>query len=193
MSDGEFSTGEYRLTFSDFNSFFKIWLKKNLFSRRKIFYFVILTIGISAYTAVTLFPIFQDISKSNLNYGLVFWGIIAPIFIVLSLGMSAILVFVILPILTYITTLVGFQLHQFKPARGVTISSDKISKSIGDQIYERDWSSVHDLVETKKTILLFSSPSCATVIPKSTFKTTEDAIQFVHKAKEYWRTKPISP
>ena len=48
MSDGEFSTGEYRLTFSDFNSFFKIWLKKNLFSRRKIFYFVILTIGISA-------------------------------------------------------------------------------------------------------------------------------------------------
>ena len=95
-----------------------------------------------------------------------------------------ILTFLVGPIFTYLAQLATFILGPMRKRTSVLKASpagvDKITGDIESQTKWRDFAAV---VETKKTILLFTSRNAATIVPKSAFAAEAEAFAAFAKAR----------
>lgn len=181
----------YRITFETFNGFFGAWLKHNLFTRRRLIFTLVFTATLIAITIITCWRTFAIIaSEPNLP---IWWTI--PIFAVAAIVMFlfcfliiAIPMYILSPLVSYLWLIVTFLLGPVrKRINSAEVSQQGISKSFEQHNHLTPWHTVYDLVETKKSLLVFTTRNCAMMIPKAGFTNLDLANAFWSAARTYWQ------
>ncbi len=189
MSEPVF-TVTYRVGFDHLNAFFGAWWKRTRFDRISWRRFLLYSLGT---LALLLLGMYRTISGSH------FWpagglgidaafGAFAVIFLGLACGFFGfVLVFIVGPIMTYIAQLLVFALGPMrKRTSHVRATAAGIDKTTGDRESQTPWRDFTAVIETKKTVLLFTNRNCAAIVPKSAFATPVEAEAFAAFAKAQW-------
>ena len=178
----------YRPNLSAYDAFFATWLKRSLFTRQRLV--VCLVTGL-AMAVICMGPILPQIVKGS-HGATLFWAstVFCVIALVTGVIMAAIFVYAASPLLTYLLQAAAFMVTaNSRPQRTIEISDTGISKSTGDS---NSWSSIHEVVDTRSTVLIFTNRNCAVMIPKSAFATPSEAEMFATSAMTHWQaTKSV--
>lgn len=177
----------YRVGFGNLNAFFGAWWKRTWRDRAIWKRFGLYTLGIAvlhlfAIQAYSPKPVFHvpawDLALAILT------GLTV---ILLSAVYALIIVFLLSPLVTYIAQMLMFAVgpvrrrdSQLKASRG---GIDKIVNATESSTKWRDY--IH-VVETRKTVLLFTHRNSATIVPKSAFASPAEAAAFAAFAKAQW-------
>ncbi|HVV16908.1 MAG TPA: YcxB family protein [Polyangia bacterium] len=181
--DSEISV-QYRVGFGNYVAFFGAWLKRSLFdrvSRRRLLVYAGI-LGVVQGGAMSMLAL--PLLVGGLP-GPVFWAIIAITLVVTSFIYAAIFVFILGPLLQFLWH-TGRYLFNPKVEQTVSLSTAGLTKTLVDAETTTTWRTVTALVETRKTLLLFTSRNAAMIIPKSAFASGEEADQFVAAARHHW-------
>ncbi|ESQ85531.1 hypothetical protein [Asticcacaulis benevestitus] len=131
----------YKLKLENYNGFFKAWLKKNYVTKFKL----LIVLAYAAFLAAIPWT----------NRG---WAHFDIASIITCILFSALLVFVIIPLVTYLLTVAQyFSGGTSKKENSIEISSAGVVKSSDTTRIELKWTAIHDVIETQKTILLFTN------------------------------------
>ncbi|MCR6660356.1 MAG: YcxB family protein [Asticcacaulis sp.] len=191
----------YRITFETFNDFFGAWLKRNFFTRRRLVIALVLSIGLMVATAVVSWKMYAELlilPNTPLWPNILIAGVMIVVALLLYFVLAIIPVYIFSPILSYLWLVVTFAIGPVrKRVNSAEISQQGISKSYEQHNHITPWNVVYDLVETKKSFLIFTNRNCAMMIPKAGFASSEQAKAFWSTAQNYWQqartnTPPIS-
>jgi len=188
----------YRITFETLNGFFGAWLKSNLFTRRRLVIALVLSLGLVIATAVVSWKTYAELL---ILPHVPFWpniliaGVMIVVALLLYFTLAIIPVYIFSPILSYLWLLVTFA---FGPVRkrinSAEVSQQGISKSFEQHNHVTPWSAVYYLVETKKSLFIFTNRNCAMMIPKAGFADLDKANAFWSAAQIYWQqVRAVTP
>ena len=180
----------YRVGFADMNAFFGAWQKRTWFDRTNRRRFLLFTGVILALTAFSARPFLKQILIWPFQQ---FWlnALYGAVFLLVSVlwcgCVAFVLTFFLSPLLTYCTQLLTFAFGPMrKRTSRVRTSVAGIDKTTGEVESRTKWHDIVAVVDTKKTVLLFTNRNCAAIIPKSAFASPEDAQAFATFAKAQW-------
>ena len=191
MVDEHFSIIEYKITIETFNDFFGAWLKRNLFARHRLKITALFAVALLVIAVVTGWRTFQlMIIEPNLPL----WLKISELVVFLSAEavfaflVVAIPVYILSPIVSYLWLVLMFIIGPVrKRVNTAEISEQGITKTYEMHGHTTPWSAVYDLVETKKSLLIFTNRNCAMMIPKRAFSAPEAADAFFIAACTFWK------
>ncbi len=175
----------YRVGMGDLNAFFWAWWKRTRFDKANWKRFTVYALAI---VGLLIFSLKSWISKSyTVGFGPFFTVYITVFFAVFGLLTALALTFVVGPLLTYLLQLAAFAFgpmrHRVCHLRATNTGLEKTSKAVESQTKWRDFAGV---VDTRRTVLLFTNRNCATIIPKSAFASPTEAEAFAAFAKAQW-------
>lgn len=174
----------YRVDIPTLHAFFFAWFKRNNFTRRKLGVMAILTL---ALFAISVWPMLPGLFPSNASpvertAGMIIIGAT----LVSGLIFSALVMFVVSPVLSYIVQMAGYAFGPLsRTSRYAEISQAGIRNNRDAEF--QAWTQVHEVIETRKAILIFTNRNCAIMVPKSAFTTPEAANGFATAAQTYWQ------
>ena len=173
----------YRPNLVAYNAFFGMWLKRNLFTRQRLL--TALAAG-CALMAIGVAPIMAHDLRDDLFRGHIWLTIaVGVVSLIMCLILTALFVYVASPLLTYLFQAAVFIVTaNSRPMRTIEISEAGLSKSTGDS---NTWPSIHEVVDTRSAVLIFTNKNCAVMIPKSAFATVKEAETFATSAVDYWQ------
>lgn len=170
MSDVTYRV-DYYYRLKNLNDFMSVWFGKALFSRNRMLGFVALAIFLFATSQI-------GVSSFHFN-----WIILA-----ITATFSGLLIYVLLPAVTWISTLLMLGLgKQRRLRRIIEITPEKLISSSEEMNVTMNWSAIHDVRSTTQTILLFTNRNCAFVVPKDAFETLAAANSFTDASTRYWK------
>lgn len=190
MTDENFSARDYKITFETFNGFFGAWLKRNLFIRHRFTVTLTFTAVLMIIVAVTgrqMLGLMINEPNMLLWIKILELSLLFVLEAMLSFVIVAIPVYILSPIVSYIWLAISFMIGPVrKRANTANVSVEGITKSYATYSHTTPWSAVYDLVETRKSLLIFTNRNCAMMIPKRAFETPEAAQAFFAAASTYW-------
>jgi len=177
MSDPAFEV-TYRVGMANLNAFFGTWLKRTWFDRtsrrRFLLYWAIVTaligIGLRSFIAD------KHMWQSDLVINLIGGALGGIAFLLYSAVITFVLTQALGPPLIYLAQTATFT---FGP-----MGVDKTTDETESRTKWRDFTAV---VETKRTVLLFTPRDSATIVPKSAFASPSEAEAFAAFAKAQWK------
>lgn len=174
MSTMTLRVTDYRIQGENVNGFLSVYFRKNYMNLPKA--------ALAIAFAVFLMAISWKGSKGP-HFDL------AALIVCLSL--SGLTFFVFIPLVTWILTFCQLSMGKTaKIQRNIEITDTEVTSSTKLTRTTMTWAAVHDVRETRKTILLFTNKKCAFIIPKKAFASPEDAVHFFKFARSQWlRTK----
>jgi hypothetical protein len=193
MSESVLKVDDYKIKFENYQSFMGYWLKTNLFHKVNRNRFFIYTVLIAAMLGFSMLPIMNTAFKDTGSFIgtepllALYLAIFAIIILLFSALFAAILVYLLGPILIY-----GMQTAMFlfgplrKRVNSIELSEEGIRKVSENKTSELTWPAVYNVVETRKSILVFTDRKCALIVPKSAFASKDASENFVSAAKSYW-------
>ena len=185
MSDSTFEV-TYRVGMGNLNAFFGAWWKRTWFDKTSWKRLGVYTLGIEALMLIGTWPTLTgQVVDASFNTELrIVLGVAE---LIGSLVFALPLVFVVGPVFTYLAQLTVFT---FGPARKrashLTATAQGIDKITGETESQTKWRDFTAVVETKKTVLLFTHRNSATIVPKSAFASPAEAEAFAAFAKAQW-------
>ncbi len=187
MPDQILSTKDYIIRFENYQGFIGYWLKTNLFSTANRNRFLIYSVIITIMLCASILPLLNNALKKGGADWLIPVIFVAVSLLLGSVFIAAIMVYLIGPILIYaIQTATFFIGPMRKRINTVALSASGIHKVSNNTSSELAWSAVYDVIETRKTILVFTNRKCALIVPKNAFDALETANKFASQAKDYW-------
>ena len=189
MSDPVFDV-TYRVGIGNLNAFFDAWQRRTWFDRANIRRYLLYSFGI---LVLLLFGLRSVVSAphfwpSGLGFDVAF-AAFGFLFLAFASGfLGFVLVFIIAPLITYVAQLLVFASGPMrKRTSRLRVDSTGISKAAGEADNRIQWRDCIAVVETKKTVLLFTSRNSATIVPKSAFASPAEAEAFAAFAKAQWK------
>ena len=180
-------TNEYRVSLGDQSAFLWEWLKKNWLGKKNRQRFL-LYMGI-----IFLLMLFGMGSAYNQMFaGMGNYFVLFAIFMFLSLVIgsaiiAAVMVFVLGPIVILIWQIVSYPFSSMpKRRQTVSLSNSGLTKYVGETSSQLEWPAIFHFAETRTTVLFFTNPNCAMIVPKRAFAAKEDADQFAKLAASYY-------
>ena len=151
--------------------------------------------GITVFTGWQMFGLMANEPNLPIWWKIPTFAFMAVAMLLFSFLIVAIPMYVLSPIVSYLWLVITFALG---PVRKLTntaeISQQGISKSFEQHNHVTPWSAVYDLVETKKSLLIFTNRNCAMMIPKAGFATIEQVNAFWSAAQNYWqKARAVAP
>lgn len=181
MMDAKTETPQFKLTLRDFNTFYGEWRRRNvLFAReaRRLGFYMLL-IG-----AVLLWNSRANIVHPTLNAGTEKAESLLLVIIIgiAALLMAAFLVFIVSPALIYFWQAIRFLSGPVgKYPQSLKVTLEGIEKTVNGTSHTVAWTDTGDLVDAKKTLLIFTSKNSAFIIPKSAFASEEAVSDFSYQ------------
>ncbi len=170
----DLATAPYRIDFASYNAFVGAWLKRTYFTRRNLPRFLLFAVLIAATS-------FWNSRGYADTIGMV---ILALISILGGLALSAIVTYAIAPALIWLwQAIVYFTAPLPKRLQSARLNESGVEKAVGDERHLTGWNGIHDVVEVKKAILLFTNRNCAMIVPRSAFATPRAATVFFEMAE----------
>ncbi len=189
MNDPAFQV-TYRVGMANLNAFFGTWLKRTWFDRtsrrRFLLYWAIVTaligIGLRSFIAD------KHMWQSDLVINLIGGALGGIAFLLYSAVITFVLTQVLGPPLIYLAQTATFAFGPMRKRvsrlRATPVGVDKTTDETESRTKWRDFTAV---VETKRTVLLFTSRNSATIVPKSAFASPSEADAFAAFAKARWK------
>lgn len=186
MTATDLSATDYKIGFGTLNAFFWAWVKRNNFSKRKLIVMLILAVLMALVAFLPMLPaLVKDFHDSP--FPLLLSGIFILFSGIVFVLMSSIIMYVLSPIMSYVVQVFSFV---FGPMRrrtnSIRIDTAGLHKTSDGQLSEFAWFKVHEVVDTRSSVLIFTNRNCAVMVPKSAFATPEAADIFARSAVEYW-------
>ncbi|MDV6332612.1 YcxB family protein [Asticcacaulis sp. 201] len=182
----DLSTNDFRIGFGAQSAFFAAWLRKNGFGKTARRRFLAYT-GI--VTLLMVFGIGANVpGLQSITYTVVFVYILLFIVsLIIGALFAAIMIFLIGPIVVWVWMAVSYLIGPWpKRTQRLRLTDTRVIKQVGESEYSLTWKEVFDLVETRKTLLIFTQRNCALIVPKLAFDTPEASQAFVAYAKARW-------
>ncbi|MFT4073953.1 MAG: YcxB family protein [Asticcacaulis sp.] len=167
-------TNEYRISFGNQSAFVWVWLRKNWMGKRNRQRFMIYTGIICLLMLFGMAPSYGQLSTGLGNYLIWFAILMLLVFAISAAVMAGVMVFILGPLLIFAWQSVSYL---FGPAskrrQSVALSASGLTKHVGETSSHLEWNQIFDLVETPGTLLLFTNPNCAMIVPKYAFTSPE--------------------
>jgi len=185
MSDPVFDV-TYRVGIGNLNAFFGAWWKRTQFEGTNLG-----RLGLYAAFVATflIWSIWHYVfgGKATVGFAAGYLLILGCLIFISSLVAASVVVFIAFPLLTYALQILTFA---FGPMRKRTshVRADPrgVNKTTGGVESHTKWRDFTGVVETKKTVLLFTNRNCAAIVPKSAFASPVEADAFAAFAKAQW-------
>ncbi|WP_303828010.1 YcxB family protein [Asticcacaulis taihuensis] len=160
----------YRISAATYNSFFAVYLRRNLLRLPRFLW-------ACAYTLLLML-----ITASMHHFKVDVWDIITmSIF-------SFVTIYVLIPFGAYFVGIIQFTTGKMpKVSHALSITEEAVTKSSPLATVTVPWSALHAVDQSKRTIFFFTNRSCAIMIPKSAFASQQAAQDFLSAAKAYWQ------
>ena len=181
----DLATAPYKIGLSDHSAFVVTWLRRNVFSRGNLVRFALFAVLISGLMAFYSHPIAEKIGQKDAGFG-TFFEIFSFLF---GIALAAILVYGLAPLTTYLLQILSFQ-GRPRVSQTVRLTDAGVEKAIDGESHTFDWDVIEDVVETKKTVLLFTARNSAMIVSKAAFPSPSDARAFIDIIKARCRTLP---
>ena len=176
----------YRVGFGNLNAFFGAWWKRTWFDKTSWTRFAIYSLMVEVLMLVSTWPTLTGQAVDSLfRPGLAIdLGIVE---LIGALVFAFLLVFLVGPLLTYAAQMAAFA---FGPMRKrltrLHATATGVDKNTGAVESLTRWRDFTRVVETKKTVLLFTHRNSATIVPKSAFASPAEAEAFAAFARAQW-------
>lgn len=174
MTEIHLTTQVYRITTVDSSAFFNACLSRRRFNQRNLILFALVTLFFSFNLFISN-RVFTELFAQSLWYGS---GLVA-VGILTAAMISALIVFIIAPFFAYIIHIFNYLFKSRTPHQSVQLIPEGLIKHQDDAEELVAWSDIHDFVETRRTLFVFTNPTCAIIIPKRAFASSESLIEFV--------------
>lgn len=187
MTETHLSTEPYRLTAGDIASFCGAWAQRNRFNRISLIRF-----GVVFVVLIIIFAAGRSVMPETYPSDPVLIGIS---YLLAAAFWAALISFFIQPLLIGGLQIVSHMLKAATPEQSVSLSDEGFIKHQNDAIKTTEWSKVHEIKETARTLLIFTAPNSALIVPKRAFAVPETEHQFVLAAQQYWdhaRKAPVA-
>lgn len=177
----ELSTAPYRIDFASNNAFIGAWLKRNTFSRRSLGRFLLYSLMILCLTMFGSHSVIADMFGHNSARGV----FLAAAFALISLIFAAILTYILAPAFTWLWQALSYAMGPLgKRHQTLRVTDTGIEKAVDNDRQMLPWDGIFDVVETKTTVLVFTSRNCAMIVPKAAFAAPEEATAFAEAVVE---------
>ena len=182
----DLSTNDYRIGFGAQSAFFAAWLKKNGFGKIARRRFLIYTGIVALLLALGIGANIPGLQSVNVVSAFLYI-ILFIVSLIIGALFAAIMVFLIGPIVVWAWMAVSYLIGPWpKRTQRLRLTDTQVIKQVGETESGLTWKGVFDVVETRKTLLIFTRPNCALIVPKQAFDTPEASQAFVAYAKARW-------
>lgn len=190
MTDATLSSQDYKIGLGNYNAFFGAWLKRGFFTRQRLYLWFAVTVGIIGmgfYQMRGHLGTFSFVKHPGLSFEIFLLGVSFVVGSLVYLLFSALIVYGLSALLTYVSQLIGFLLGSAtRRPQTVTITPHAVTKYIGDASSTLAWSNIARVVATRRSVLLFTGRNSAIIVPKRAFDTPEAADAFAASAQHFW-------
>jgi len=170
MSNGNLTITGYRISAATYNSFFAVYLRRNLLRLPRFLW-------ACAYTLLLML-----ITASTHHFKVDVWDIIT-----MSVFSFA-TIYVLIPFGAYFVGIIQFATGKMpKVTHTINITEEAATKSSPLATITVPWSALHAVDQSKRAIFFFTNRSCAIMIPKSAFASQQAAHDFLSTAQAYWQ------
>ncbi|MBW8881671.1 MAG: YcxB family protein [Asticcacaulis sp.] len=183
MSEEPQSVPPYGVGFGNYCTFLWIWLKGFVASRSNLIRFAVYAAAIAAMFLWSWPPIIVDGVEQPRDT--TFWATAIGAGLVGGLLFGAMAAYLLAPVLIFLWQAIGYLFGPLRHATSqVTVSPDAVIKDHSSP--GTPWNAVHAVTETRNTVLIFTRPNGALIIPKSAFASPDDAQAFYQAAESWW-------
>lgn len=171
----EFATPPYRIDFASYNAFVLTWLKRTFYTRHNLTRFLLLA-GLATVVGYWNGKGFAS------PIGMIGWALLS---LISGLIVSAILVYVVAPMLIWLWQMLGFLLGGTrKGLQALSLGDDGVVKTMDQDSHTYGWDQIHDVVETHRALLLFTGRNSAMIVPRTAFANSADVKTFAERVVE---------
>lgn len=177
----ELATATYRIDFASHNAFVLAWLRRNVFSRRNLGRFLVFA-GLAAVLCFVQMKGLAGPARQVLAAGAA---------ILSGLIIGAAMVYVLAPVTIWLWQMLSFGFGGLRLRdQAVRLTGSGVEKTVGADSHVTGWDGIHEVVDTRRALLLFTGRNSAMVIPKSAFATPEAATVFADAVTERSLRRP---
>ncbi|MFT3996380.1 MAG: YcxB family protein [Asticcacaulis sp.] len=173
MTDTRFRTETYQITAADTGAFFSAWSARRRFNRRNLIFFALVTLFFSV-CLLTSGNLVTELFRQSLFTGLAF----CVFAVVMMAAVSGVIIFGLTPVVGYLLQVLKFVSSPRPPSQSVSLSEEGLIKHQDNAEQTIDWAAVTDFVETRRLLLVHTSPNCALIVPKRAFSSAETLTAF---------------
>ena len=175
----------YKIRLGNLTAFFAAWWTRSWLDKASWIRFGIYAVALLVVFASPLWAF--GLGKYTVGYAPGFIVFMAFFLVGAALATALVFTFLIAPLLTYAAQLASFALgSKRRQSHHLQATTAAVSKTIDDVETRTQWQGFTRIVNTKTTVLLFTSRNSATIIPKSAFASPAAAEAFATFAKTQW-------
>ncbi|ESQ79867.1 YcxB family protein [Asticcacaulis sp. YBE204] len=177
MTETHLSTEPYRLKAGDIASFCGVWAQRNRFNRISLIRF-----GVVFVVLIIIFAAGRSVMPETYPSDPVLIGVF---YLLAAAFWAALISFFLQPLLIGGLQIVSHLLKAAPPEQSVSLDETGFTKHQNGAVKTTEWTEVHDVKETARTLLIFTRPNSALIVPKRAFAAPENEHRFVLAAQQY--------